>query len=120
MFIVWSVLDFFIHELILGSAYEATAQLWRPMDEMKMYLIHFTVLISSIIFVYIYVQFFAKKDMVSALRYGLLVGLWIGISMGYGSYAVMPILYKIALVWFLGTLVKFTTGGLILGLTIKE
>jgi hypothetical protein len=39
--------------------------------------------------------------------------------MAYGSYAVMPIPYAMALTWFLGSVVKITIGGLILGAIVK-
>ena len=54
------------------------------------------------------------------MTYGLLLGISWGISMGYGSYSVMPIPYHMALAWFLGTVVEMTLGGLLLGLIIKE
>ena len=40
IFVGWEILDFIIHSLILGSAYAAQPQLWRPMGEMKMWLIY--------------------------------------------------------------------------------
>jgi Amt family ammonium transporter len=36
VFVAWQVMDFVLHGLILGSTYQATAPLWRPMAEMKM------------------------------------------------------------------------------------
>lgn len=120
IFILWSVLDFIIHGLILGSSYEVTAALWRPMDEMKMGLMRIVVFISSVTFVLIYVLFFAVKGFVPALKYGLLYGIGAGIAMGYGSYAVMPIPYTMAFVWFTGSVAKTTLGGLLLGLIIRD
>ena len=40
VFVLCSVLDFFIHNVLLGSTYEATAELWRPMGEMKIGLMY--------------------------------------------------------------------------------
>jgi hypothetical protein len=56
----------------------------------------------------------------AALSYGVLLGLAFGLSMGYGTYAVQPIPYIMALTWFLGTLVEFTVAGLLVGLLIVE
>ena len=39
VFVVWSVLDFVLHGLILQSAYAEQPDLWRPQDEMSMPLI---------------------------------------------------------------------------------
>jgi len=49
-----------------------------------------------------------------------LYGAGYGISMGYGSYSFMPIPYSLALIWFLGTVVELTIGGVLLGLIVKE
>ena len=35
VFILWAVIGFVVNGVILRSAYEATAELWRPMAEMK-------------------------------------------------------------------------------------
>ena len=120
VFLGWSVLDFVIHGLILTDAYAATAQLWRPMEEMKMGLLRFTVLVSSVTFAAIYGLFVSNKGLGRGLKFGLLFGIGAGISMGYGSYSFMPIPYSMALVWFLGTLVEATMGGLLVGVIIKE
>jgi hypothetical protein len=120
VFILWSILDFVIHGVFLGKAYKATAELWRPMEEMKMGLMRIVVLISSITFVLIYALFFIEKNIKTALKYGILFGIGAGVSMGYGSYAVMPIPYNMAFTWFLGTLIEATLGGLIIGIIIRD
>ena len=120
VFVAWMVLDAIIHQVILGSAYRATADLWRPMAEMKNVLMVIVVLISAIVFVYIYAEFVAKKSMNTAIKYGIIFGIGVGISMGYGTYAVMDIPYFMALTWFLGTVVETTLGGMLLGIIVKE
>ncbi len=120
VFVLWSILDFVIHGVLLSKAYKATADLWRPMAEMKMGLMRIVVLISAIAFVLIYVLFINEKNMKTALKYGILFGIAAGISMGYGTYSVMPIPYKMAFIWFWGTLIEATLGGLVIGLIICE
>ncbi len=120
VFVAWSIVDFLMHGMILRSSYEATARLWRPMTEMKMGLLYLTVLIAAVAFVSIYSRFISEKGMATGLKYGLWFGLATGISMGYGTYSVMPIPYHMALVWFLGSLVEAALGGLIVGSIIKE
>lgn len=120
IFILWSVLDFVIHGALLGEAYKANAELWRPMEEMKMGLMRIVVLISAVMFVLIYALFFNEKNINTALQYGLLFGIGAGISMGYGSYAVMPIPYSMAFTWFFGTLIEVALGGLLLGFIIHD
>jgi hypothetical protein len=111
VFVAWSVLDFILHGMILRSTYEATASLWRPMEEFKWGLNYVVVLISAACFVFIYDRLIAERSMNTALLYGLVFGIGAGVSMGYGSYTVMPIPYYLALAWFLGTVVLAVVGG---------
>ncbi len=117
--VVITVMDIIIHGNILMSSYEETAALWRPMEEMKMGLMHLVTLIISAAFVLIYVRFIPDKSTTSAIQYAALFGIAQGISFGYGSYAVMPIPYSMALTWFLGTLAEAIAGGIVIGLMIK-
>ena len=120
VFVTWSALDFVVHGLILGSTYAATPQLWRPMAEMKTGLMYVTVLITAAAFVYIYARFITDKRLNTAVLYGLIFGIGSGIGMGYGTYSVMPIPYSMAFVWFLGSVVEFTVGGLVAGVIVKK
>ena len=120
VFVLWSVLDFVVHGVILKSAYASTASLWRPMAEMKMGLMYVTVFIAALAFSAIYGYLVAKKSAMVGLTYGLLYGIAVGVGMGYGSYSMMPIPYSMALTWFLGTVIESILGGLLLGAIIKN
>lgn len=120
IFILWSIIDFIMHGFILGGAYAQTAILWRPMEEMSIWLIYLVTVITAVAFTLIYSLFIQDKKISTAVKYGLLFGLGTGFSMGYGSYAAMPIPAIIAHTWFLGTLVKTALGGVVLGVLVKK
>jgi hypothetical protein len=120
VFVAWSVLDFVIHNLILGPTYQATAHLWRPMEEMRMGLMSLVRAVAAACFVGIYAYLVQPKSLTTGLNYGVLFGLGTGISMGYGTYSVMPVPYHLALVWFVGTLVEAMTAGVLAGLIVKS
>ena len=120
VFEAWSAMDFVIHGLILRSSYAATASLWRPMAEMKTTVLYLTVLVAALMFVLIYSIFFSRRGIPTGLKYGLLFGLGTGVSMGYGSYSVMPIPYHIAFTWFFGSVLEAMVGGVILGSIVRE
>jgi hypothetical protein len=120
VFFAWTVLDFVLHVVILSSAYAASAQLWRPLPQMKMWLMHAVVLVAAASFVLIYAWLITDKSVKTGVRYGVLYGIGSGISMGYGSYAVMPLPYVIAFWWFLGSLVEAVAAGWIAGSLLKK
>ena len=80
VFICWAVVDFVMHGILLQRSYAATADLWRPMAEIKMGLTYIVTFISCLVFVLIYSLFFGKKGMGVGLAYGGLFGLGGGIS----------------------------------------
>ena len=89
------------------------------MGEMKMGVMYLSVLIAALAFVAIFSQFL-KRGVGSGLKYGLWFGVGAGVSVGYGSYSVMPIPYHMALTWFLGSIVEAAVGGLIVGAVLNE
>jgi len=119
-FIARSILDFILHGLLLRSTYEATASLWRPMDQMNMPLMYFVTLVFTVCFVLIYSLLVGRKSPVSGIQFGALFGLATGISMGFGSYSYMPISLGLAWSWFLGSWIEAIAAGAIVGAIVKS
>jgi hypothetical protein len=120
VFIAWSILDFILHGLLLRSTYEATANLWRPMDQMNMPLMYFVTLVFTVCFVLIYGLLVGRTSLVSGIQFGALFGLATGISMGFGSYSYMPIPLTLAWSWFFGSWIEAITAGAIVGAIVKS
>lgn len=118
--LAWSLMDFLLHGVLLMPTYEATAHLWRPQAEMKNWIIQLVTLIAAGGFVKIYVLLCSPKSIGRGAFFGLLWGVVAGVSMGYGTYAVMPLPYHLALAWFLGTVVQGVLGGLIVGAIVRD
>ncbi|MFH1567294.1 MAG: hypothetical protein ABIL09_04780 [Gemmatimonadota bacterium] len=119
IFVTWQIIDFIDHVVILSPVYAETEELWRPMAEMRMGLVRLVSLLGTTIFVFIYARLIAAKGLGTALRFGILWGLAHGTSMAYGTYAVMPIPYHMALVWFLGAVVQGAVAGLLAGWLVR-
>lgn len=120
IFIAWSVLDFIIHGVILSSTYQATAQLWRPMAEMKMGLMYVVTAVGALAFAGLYTKLVSNKSLATGLLYGLIFGIAEGFPMGFGTYSFMPIPMFLAAAWFVGTLVETIVGGAIVGAIVKS
>ena len=120
VFLCWSVLDFVIHGMILSGVYLKTAHLWRPMEEMNMGLMYLAGIVSAACFVAVYSVFVRPKSLLTGLAYGCIFGLGTGFSMGYGTYAIMPVPHYLAAVWFLGTVAETSVAGLLTGWIVKD
>ena len=120
VFFAWAILDFLLHGLILQSTYEATANLWRPMDQMNMPLMYLVTLVCTASFVLIYGLLVERKSLASGIQFGALFGLATGISMGFGSYSVMPIPLTLAWTWFFGSWIEAIAAGAIVGTIVKS
>ena len=101
VFVGSQVLEYLIHGVMLQSLYAATKQLWRPDMDSKMWIMHVVGFITSFLFVYIFAKGYEGKGIMEGFRFGLIIGLFTSLPMGYGTYAVMPIPYELAFKWFL-------------------
>jgi hypothetical protein len=120
IFAAWAVLDYFLHGPLLGPAYEASAGLWRPTDQMSTPLIVCVTVVLIACFVLIYQLLVTKKSLVSGILFGVLYGLTTGVASGFGSYIHMPLPLVLAWGWFLGGCVKGIAAGAIVGALIRE
>ena len=120
VFVLWSALDFVIHSVILGSEYQATAALWRPLEQMKLGLMYLSTFLAAGAFAGIYMLLVSPKSIKAGVVFGLLTGLFSGVPMSLGSYSTMPITVSIAAVWFLGMMVEMILAGLCIAAILKE
>jgi Na+/H+ antiporter NhaA len=120
VFILWSIIDFLVHGMLLQASYQATSHLWRPEDQAHMWLMSAVTLIFSFCVVSIYSYFIAPKSLRSGTQYGLLLGIGVGCLTGLGTYSYMPIPMELASSWFAVNFVELTVAGIIAGSIIKE
>lgn len=120
VFVIWSACDYLIHGVLLKNAYLATIQLWRPETEMKLGLMRVVTFLAAAAFTLLYALLISPKNMKTALIYGALFGFVSGVTMGYGSYAVMPITYPIAITWFLGMIIEALLGAAALAVIVGD
>ena len=114
MFLSFFATDCIIHGTILMSAYNETANLWRPQSEMNIGLIQFVNFLISVAICYSYSYFVVSKTLKNTLFYVFTIGFVMGISAGYITYATMPITQLIAFTWFIGTIIQKLIAGIIL------
>lgn len=107
IFVLDQILSYIVHGVLLSGMYEATANLWRPMEEMNsmMWMNWLSGLLWVFIFVYIFAKGYEGKGKMEGLRFGLLIGVFFGVSMSVGMYATQPIPGSLAFSWFVSSVV---------------
>jgi len=120
VFIVLSILEFLLNTVFLADDFAATAHLWRPEAEMKIWLFYVVYIFISFFFTLIFTKGYEGNGVAEGLRYGLYVGLLMAIPMAYGMYASMPIPYGLALKWFLCGTVEYMLLGVLLALVFGK
>jgi hypothetical protein len=121
IFVVATLLDFIIHMLILGGAYEATSHIWRPEAEMNsmMWFMWLSGLIWSFLFVYIFAKGYEGRGIMEGVRFGLVIGLFFMISMSLGNYVTLPIPFSLALYWFIFGVIEIIILGILASILYK-
>jgi hypothetical protein len=71
-------------------------------------------------FCVIWTRMIAPKSPHTGFWYGLWWGIAHGIGMGYGTFAVQPVPYLMAVSWFLGCVVEAVIAGLIVAALVRD
>lgn len=116
VFVTISVVEFIVNTLLLSSAYMSTANLWRPMEEMKWGLFYVVYVFIAFFITLIFSKGYEGKGVVEGIRFGFYVGMMMAVPMAYGTYASMPIPYSLALQWFIYGLIEYIIIGIVLAL----
>lgn len=114
VFVVMMVLNFIIHQVLLGSLYrsEVMAPLMRPEGQGMLWIHFVTAIVVSFFFTLIFSKGYEGKGAGEGIRFGFYVGILMSIPMAYDTYAEMPIPYSLALQWFIYGLIQYILMGL--------
>jgi uncharacterized PurR-regulated membrane protein YhhQ (DUF165 family) len=118
VFILFQVLDFIIHGVILRSTYETLKDVWRPDMMAKMWIMYIVSFIFSFLFVYVFTKGYEGRGIAEGIRYGILIGLLVNICVFY-QYVVYPVPFSLALQWFIYGMIEFILCGIVAALIYK-
>ena len=114
VFLTTQVIEGFVDLIFLGPIYISLSQIWRPIAEMKLWMLPVTGMFFSYFFVYIFSKGYERKGILEGVRYGLYVALMVALPTAYGNYALMQIPYSLALQWFTYRTIEYVIAGAIL------
>ena len=120
VFVVIAAWETIVIMVLLSAAYHATASLWRPEAEMKIWLFYVVYLFVAFFFTLIFSKGYEGKGGAEGLRYGFYVGMMMAVPMAYGTYGSMPIPYSLALQWFLYGLIEYVLCGMAVALVFGK
>jgi len=87
---------------------------------MKMWLMYVVLAFIAFFFTLIFSKGHEGKGVTEGLRYGFYVGMLVALPFAYGSYAVMPLPYSLALKWFLYGLIEYLIAGVAVALVFGK
>jgi len=124
VFVLFTVLDFVLHGILLRDLYAETAHLWRPAETLSglAWIIWVVDALIAFLFVWLYGKGWeaGKPWLGQGLRFGLVVGLLFSLPMGFSMYAIMPIPLSLGLGWFVGALVEFIIAGIAVAMVFRS
>jgi len=119
VFVTAEVFNFLIHGVLLQAEYQASASVWRPDMMRLMWVYHVLSLVASFFFTFIFSKGYEGKGIVEGVRFGLYIGIWLSMSMAYGTYAMIAVPYAMAVKWFLGGIVEYVVMGIVAAAILK-
>lgn len=122
VYVVYHVLGFLTHGVMLADTYKALASIWRPEAEMqaKMWIMFVNSAVYLFLFCYIFTRGYENKGVMEGVRYGGLMGLFVSVMTAYDSYVIYPLPYDLALTWFVSGVVLYVILGAVLASIYKK
>ena len=114
VFVTTQVLEGFVNFLLLDPIYSSYSHIWRPISEMKLWMLPVTGMFFSFFFVFIFSKGYEGKGISEGIRYGFYVALMVALPNAYGNYAIMQIPYTLGLQWFTYDTLQYVIAGALL------
>ncbi|MGA7783941.1 MAG: hypothetical protein WB997_04775 [Candidatus Acidiferrales bacterium] len=116
-FVVYTGTGYLIHEVLLKSAYTATAELWRTEDAMnhKLWIMLLSQFIFAVGAVWVYQRGVEKKSWIGqGIRFGILLSLIAPVPGFMMNYVVIPVPHTLALHWILSGIAQMIVVALVI------
>ncbi len=119
VFIINQITDPIIHGAILGKTYEALEHVWRPDMMSKMWVMVISSIIFAFLFVYIFTKGYEGKGVIEGIRYGIFIGLLFKAVGLLSQYAIYPVPFSLVIQWFAFGMIQFIIYGIVTALVYK-
>ena len=119
VFVVFQVMGYLVHSVLLADTYETLAAVFRPELAGIMWMMMLGQAAYLLVFCYIFTIGHEGKGIAEGVRYGALMGLFLSIPMAVDQYVVFPISGNLAIMWFVSSLVFLIVCGAVFAAIYK-
>lgn len=117
VFVLFLIMDYVLHSILLSGLYAETAHLWRSAESLRGLTWIIPVVDAALAFLLVWL--FAKgwetgkPWLGQGIRFGLVLGLFFSLPMGFSMYSIMPVPFILGLGWFVGALVEVVVASVV-------
>jgi len=122
VYVFYQAFGLVVHQYLMMDTYAPLQGVaFRTEAEMegRMGLMFLTSAVWSILFCYIFVRGYEGKGILDGLRYGAIIGVFMGLPFAYESWVLFPLPLGIAHAWFVSGLVFTIAAGVIVAAVYK-
>ncbi len=114
-------IGFVIHGVLMTDTYEALAHVFRPQEmiDSMMGIMFVSSAVGLFLFCYIFTKGYEGKGIMEGVRYGAMMGLFLGIPTSIDAYVIYPITQELAIVWLVNSVVGLAIGGAVFAAIYK-
>jgi len=120
VFLATQTFEGLVNFYVLEPIYSQWIHFWRPIAEVKFWMLPFTGMFFSFFFTFIFAKGYEKRGLGEGIRYGFYVAMMVSLPHAYGTYALMQIPYTVALQWFIFGALECVGAGMILAIVFKS
>jgi hypothetical protein len=118
-YIIFEVMSFLIHGVLLMEAYAALPGLWRPEMQSYMPFMYIGDLIFNLFFVIFFAKGYEGKGLMEGVRFGLYVSALTTIPGMLAQFAVYPVTTLLTSMWIVTGVIQMVILGIVVSLIYK-
>jgi len=116
VFVLFGLLDYLVHGMLMMSSYQPFVDdgTFRGMDDSKMHVFFIVRAFQSFFFALVFSKGYEGKGMMEGVRYGLYMGVFVGVAFSYFAYGIFPLPYNLAMKWFVYEAAQWILAGVLI------
>ena len=121
VYITMQAIGFVIHGVVMTDYYIEMAEVFRPKESMDsmMGIMFVSSAIGLWLFCFIFTKGYEGKGIMEGVRYGAMMGLFLGLSTSVDANVIYPITQELAMIWLASSIVGLAIGGAVFAAIYK-